>query len=259
MSADLAVATPADTVAAPFADRLALLAEGATAAGADVVVIAPGADLQYFAGRSVPSHERLTALVVPAAGGPRLLVPALERGRLVRQPGRNDGRPIATWRDGDDPYRTLARLFPAGIHTVAVDYHMPAVHALGIAAAFPGSVLTLAGEIIAELRMRKEPFEVFALQEIGAAIDRVHGRIGEWLFAGRTERAVAADIAAALLQEGHTRADFVIVGSGPNGASPHHEASDKVIEPGEAVVIDIGGPGPTGYYSDCTPHLPGGR
>ena len=80
----------------------------------------------------------------------------------------------------------------------------------------------LAGPIVRELRMRKDAAEIEALREAGAAIDRVHARVGEWLRAGRTEAEVGADIAAAIVEEGHARADFVIVGSGPNGASPHH-------------------------------------
>jgi Xaa-Pro aminopeptidase len=52
--------------------------------------------------------------------------------------------------------------------------------------------------------------------------------------------------------EGHVRADFVIVGSGPNGASPHHEVSDRVIEAGDPVVVDIGGTTRDGYCSDST-------
>ena len=48
------------------------------------------------------------------------------------------------------------------------------------------------------------------------------------------------------------RVDFIIVGSGPNGASPHHEVSDRVIERGDVVVVDIGGTMPDGYRSDCT-------
>jgi Xaa-Pro dipeptidase len=100
--------------------------------------------------------------------------------------------------------------------------------------------------------MRKGPAEVAALAAAGAAIDRVQRRIGEWLRPGRTENEVAADIGRAIVDEGHARPDFVIVGSGPNGASPHHEASDRVIEAGDVVVIDIGGPMPSGYFSDCT-------
>lgn len=237
---------------AAFADRLARLAVQAGRVGVDVVIIAPGADLQYFAGHSVGSHERLSALVVPAVGAPQMLVPTLERPGWSGSPLEQLGVPFNTWTDGADPYAVVVELFPPAATVLAVDYHMPAVHALGIHAAQQGSELRLAGEIIGELRMRKAEDEIAALTDIGAAVDRVQARIGEWLRPGRTEAEVAGDIAAALVEEGHTRAEFVIVGSGSNGASPHHEASPKVIAPGDPVVIDIGGPGPTGYFSDCT-------
>jgi Xaa-Pro dipeptidase len=240
-----------DTVPA-FADRLGRLAEQAGVSGADVILITPGPDLEYFIGHSVGSHERLTCLVVPAGGEPSLLVPTLERPGWGGTPAEDLGIAISTWTDGQDPYRALAELLPAGCRVLAVDYHMPAVHALNAQAIVPGSELTLAGEAIAELRMRKAPDEVEQLAAAGAAIDRVQRRIREWLTAGRTENEVAADIAKAIVDEGHARPDFVIVGSGPNGASPHHEASDRVIEPGDVVVIDIGGPMPSGYFSDCT-------
>jgi Xaa-Pro dipeptidase len=76
--------------------------------------------------------------------------------------------------------------------------------------------------------------------------------MAEFLQVGRTEAAIGADIAAAIVAEGHTVADFVIVGSGPNGASPHHSLSDRVVEAGDVVVIDIGGPVAEGYCSDST-------
>jgi Xaa-Pro aminopeptidase len=110
----------------------------------------------------------------------------------------------------------------------------------------------LAGTVLRELRMRKTPDEVEALRRAGAAIDRVHAQVPQWLRAGRTEREVGQDIADAILAEGHVSVDFVIVGSGPNGASPHHELSDRVIQPGEPVVVDIGGTMPDGYCSDET-------
>lgn len=237
---------------AVLTDRLARLAELAGVSGADVVLITPGPDLAYFVGHSIGSHERLTCLVVPANGGPSLLVPTLERPGWAGSPVERMDVTIGTWTDGQDPYAALAEYLPADARVLAVDYHMPAVHALNAQAIVPGSELTLAGETIAELRMRKSPDEVAALSAAGAAIDRVQGRIGEWLRPGRTENEVAADIAAAIVAEGHSRPDFVIVGSGPNGASPHHEASDRVIRPGDVVVVDIGGPMPSGYFSDCT-------
>ena len=84
--------------------------------------------------------------------------------------------------------------------------------------------------------------------------------MGEWLQPGRTERSVGADIARAIVDEGHVRVDFVIVASGPNGASPHHEVSDRVIEAGEPIVVDIGGTMLSGYRSDSTrTYIAGGR
>jgi Xaa-Pro dipeptidase len=243
--------TDADPVST-LSDRLERLAAQAVVSGADVILISPGPDLEYFIGHSVASHERLTCLVVPANGEPSLLVPTLERLGWSGTPVESMAVEISTWTDGDDPYLALADLLPADARVLAVDYHMPAVHALNAQAIVPGSELTLAGEAIAELRMRKGTNEVEALAAAGAAIDRVQRRIGEWLRPGRTENEVAADIARAIVEEGHARPDFVIVGSGPNGASPHHEASDRVIAAGDVVVIDIGGPMPSGYFSDCT-------
>jgi len=245
------VPTAADQVST-LSDRLERLAAQAAVSGADVILISPGPDLEYFIGHSVASHERLTCLVVPASGEPSLLVPTLERLGWSGTPVESMPVEIGTWTDGDDPYQALADLLPGDARVLAVDYHMPAVHALNAQRKVPGSELTLAGEAIAELRMRKGVAEVEALAAAGAAIDRVQRRIGEWLRPGRTENEVAADIARAIVAEGHARPDFVIVGSGPNGASPHHEASDRVVQAGDVVVIDIGGPMPSGYFSDCT-------
>jgi Xaa-Pro aminopeptidase len=116
----------------------------------------------------------------------------------------------------------------------------------------PGASQALASAALRDMRMRKTPAEVAALREAGAAIDRVHARVPGWLKAGRTERQVGVLIAEAILAEGHSQVDFVIVGSGPNAASPHHEVSDRVLEPGDVVVVDIGGAMPSGYRSDCT-------
>jgi D-alanyl-D-alanine dipeptidase len=62
---------------------------------------------------------------------------------------------------------------------------------------------------------------------------------------------VAADLERLLREHGHRRVDFTIVGSGPNGASPHHEAGEREIWPGDAVVMDFGGVADA-YCSDIT-------
>ncbi|MEV7095280.1 Xaa-Pro peptidase family protein [Amycolatopsis sp. NPDC051045] len=242
--------TPAPDAAALRA-RLDRARAAAAAAGTDALLIAPGSDLRYLLGQAGGSFERLTTLVVPADGTPALVVPKLEAPGYADVPTDELGVELLTWVDGDDPYKLVAdRLGKPG--RVAVSDFTPALHVLALRAALGEAEQTLAGPVVRELRMRKDAAEIASLREAGAAIDRVHARVHEWLRPGRTEAEVGADIAAAIVEEGHLRADFVIVGSGPNGASPHHDVSDRVIEKGDVVVVDIGGPLPAGYNSDST-------
>ncbi|WP_033260674.1 M24 family metallopeptidase [Amycolatopsis vancoresmycina] len=242
--------TPAPD-AASLRARLDRARAAAAAAGTDALLIAPGSDLRYLLGQAGGSFERLTTLVVPAEGTPALVVPKLEAPGYADVPTDELGVELLTWVDGDDPYKLVAdRLGKPG--RVAVSDFTPALHVLALRSALGEAEQTLAGPVVRELRMRKDAAEIASLREAGAAIDRVHARVHEWLRPGRTEAEVGADIAAAIVEEGHVQADFVIVGSGPNGASPHHDVSDRVIEEGDVVVVDIGGPLPAGYNSDST-------
>jgi Xaa-Pro aminopeptidase len=233
-------------------ERLMLAREAAARAGLGALLITPGADLRYLTGYDALPLERLTCLVLPVDGDPVLLVPALEKPAAQASPAGRLGIEICAWNETDDPYALAARRLPSAIASVGVDNHMWAEKIMAFRAALPNARQELAGGVLGALRMRKSEREVEALRQAGAAIDRVHERIGEWLRAGRTEREVARDIAEAILAEGHVRADFVIVGSGPNGASPHHDVSDRVIEHGDPVVVDIGGTTHDGYCSDST-------
>jgi Xaa-Pro aminopeptidase len=231
--------------------RLDRARAAAANAGVDALLIAPGSDLRYLLGAGGSSFERLTCLVVPTDAPPVLVVPKLEAPGYDAVPTAELGVELATWVDGEDPYALVASRLgkPA---RVAVGDVMVALHVLGLRGALPGAEQVLAGPIVRELRMRKDAEEIAELRRAGAAIDRVHARMAEFLQVGRTEVEVGAAISAAIVEEGHTVAEFVIVGSGPNGASPHHGVSDRVIEEGDVVVVDIGGPVPTGYCSDST-------
>ncbi|HET9256046.1 MAG TPA: Xaa-Pro peptidase family protein [Pseudonocardiaceae bacterium] len=235
--------------------RLDRTRAAAGAIGVDALLLTPSPDLRYLLGVGGASHERLTCLVLPAEGDPALVVPQLERPGLDGTPALELGLEIAEWPDDADPYALIAaflrRSGPAPAR-VAVGDAMPAAHVLALRAALPECAQELASTVLAPLRMRKDSAEIAALSAAGAAIDRVHARMGEWLRVGRTEAEVGADIAAAIVAEGHTSAAFVIVGSGPHGASPHHDVSDRVVRPGDLVVVDIGGPTAEGYFSDCT-------
>ncbi|HSF25896.1 MAG TPA: Xaa-Pro peptidase family protein [Actinomycetes bacterium] len=231
-------------------DRIDRARTACTQAGVDALLVTPGPDLRWLTGYDAIPLERLTCLVVPAQGDAFLVVPRLEVSAALASPVRGLDLEVVAWDETDDPVAVLTHRLGA-VATVALSDQMWAEKVLRFREALPQAQQVLGSVVLRDLRMRKAPEEVEALRAVGAAIDRVHARIGEWLRAGRTEREVGRDIAAAILAEGHDTVDFVIVGSGPNGASPHHEQSDRVIETGDPVVIDIGG-SMGGYCSDST-------
>lgn len=231
-------------------DRLDRAQRAVAEAGWAAILVSAGTDLRYLTGYDAHPSERLTCLVVPAEGAPLLVVPELEAPMVAAAGAETALRP---WAETEDPFAVVAdHLRQIGAPgTVGIGNRMWAEHALHLRSA-TGAELALAGSVLAQLRMRKDRAECAALLEAGQAIDRVHARMSEWLRVGRTERQVGRDIAEAIVAEGHERAEFIIVGSGPNGASPHHLLSDRVIETGDVVVVDIGGPIEDGYYSDST-------
>ncbi len=89
--------------------------------------------------------------------------------------------------DGVDPYELVSSLLPE-TPQVAVTDAMPALHLVPLSRRFGGGVPVLATGVLRELRMIKDDAEIEALRRAGAAIDRVHARMGEWLRPGRTER-----------------------------------------------------------------------
>src|ERR1700755_3151021 len=192
-----------------LADRLRRAGEVAADHDVDLLLVTPGTDLRYLLGLGGESHERLTCLVLPATGHrapPALVVPRLEAPGFAGVPLDELGIEVVTWVDGEDPHLLVSDL-AGGPSRVAVTDSMPAAHVLGIRDAPPAA----------------------------AQIDRVHARMAESLKPGRTEAQVGEDITAAIVEEGHTSAAFVIVGSGPNGASPHHDVSDREILAGDVV------------------------
>ncbi len=214
--------------------------------GTDVVLLSVGSDLPYFTGYEAMPTERLTVLVVPADGEPVLVVPELEAPRVV--PGDFETR---VWSETDDPV-LLAAQAAGKVESAAVGDHMWSAFLVAFQDLWPHVRWSAASNLTKALRIRKEPAEIEALRQAAHGVDRVMGRIpGEVRFSGRTELELSRRIAAMTMEEGHGTVDFAMVGSGPNGASPHHEPGDRVIGEGDLVVCDFGGR-MSGYHSDST-------
>jgi D-alanyl-D-alanine dipeptidase len=241
---------PAPFTGDDYAARMARVVHAAGTAGLDGVVVAPGPDLVWLTGyRPTAITERLTMLVLRPDQEPTLVVPALERPDAEAATGASRLR-IVDWPDGQDPYDVAARVLdPDGRYGMSDSTW--ALHLLGLQRTLPGTRYAGLTEALPMMRAVKDADELERLAMAGAAADATYLEIIRLRFAGRRETEVAADLARLLRHHGHEQVDFTVVGSGPNGANPHHEAGDRVIEPGDAVVLDFGGL-MHGYGSDTT-------
>ncbi len=221
--------------------------------GVAAMVITPGADLRYVAGYDAKPLERLTALVIPAAGSAFMVAPKLEGHEARSSDFGTAGGEVILWGETEDPFAIVAsRILALPGGAVAVDDHMWAERVLRLRALLPDREQMTAGSLLRGRRLVKTDAEIEYLQEAASAIDAVHAQVPSILRPGMTEAQAGAQIADAILKAGHVQVDFVIVASGPNGASPHHSVSDRVMQVGDPVVVDIGGTMPSGYCSDCT-------
>ena len=233
-----------------YAQRLKRAQEITKAAGIDAVVVATGEDFFYLVGSTLSSHERLTALIIPAEGTPQLFAPGTDILDLNLSPVPQLDVQVHGWNDGDDIYGQVADAIGRDASKVAATAALTADHLFQLQGLMSAEWV-LANTALAELFSSKDPAEIDELRKAAQAIDRVHGQVPELLQPGRTEREVADDLEAFILKE-HVSVDFVIVGSMENGANPHHSFSDRVINAGDPVVVDIGGTLASGYHSDCT-------
>lgn len=237
---------------ARYSERLERAVAAAAEAGFDALLVGAGPDLRYLTGYDPLPLERLTLLVLPADGEAVLVVPRLERSSA--EAALRIDVPIVAWDETEDPYAIVAGRVGGQLGRaprLAVSDRLWAVHLLRLEAALPSAEFSPASIVLRRLRMQKDPDEIRLLGAAAAAADRVVEAIARGRLVGRSEADVAREIRDRLVAEGHERAEFAIVGSGPNSAAPHHEAGERRIGPGEPIVFDIGGT-LGGYGSDIT-------
>ncbi|MBV7243507.1 MULTISPECIES: aminopeptidase P family protein [Streptomyces] len=240
---------PVPFTADDYRARMARAAESAAEAGLAGVIVAPGPDLVHLTGYRPVSTERLTLLVLRAGQDPVLVVPTLEAPDAAAATGA-PALTLRDWTDGKDPYAVTAPLLDAE-GRFGVSDNAWAMHLLGLQRELPGTSYTALTEALPMLRAVKDAAELERLAAAGAAADATYEEILKVRFSGRREVDLATDLAALLREFGHSQVDFTVVGSGPNGANPHHEAGERTIERGDMVVLDFGGL-KHGYGSDTS-------
>ena len=224
------------------------------------LLIGVGPDLRYLTGFAGEPMERMTLLVVPRPGPVSFVVPHLETQKASATPLVQGGHAeVIPFEETDDAAALVADLLAprqlasgdAAWEPIGLSDRLWAMHVLALQAVLPGRKFETASAVMRDLRQVKDADKARLLALAAAAADRTVDAIASGRLVGRTEAEVAREVRGRLIDEGHDVADFAIVGSGPNSASSHHDAGDRVIAAGEPIVLDIGGT-LAGYCSDTT-------
>lgn len=221
---------------------------------ANGLVLFPSVNMDYLTGFTDEPMERHLFLFLGQDGGPTFIAPEMYDGHIQESSWVTD---IRTWDDGDDPLNLVSTIADElklrGEH-VLVDDRMWAQFTQDLQTVLPNATFGLASEVIGPLRLNKNDTEIEALRAASEVADKASiaiQRLGEDAI-GMSERKLTEEIEEQLSRYGGDGVSFdVIVGSGPNGAKPHHRHSDRKIKIGDPVVLDFG-TRVRGYPSDQT-------
>ena len=235
-----------------FSDRRQRLAERAQRKNLDGWILVPGPNLRYCTGLEIEASERVFLLGLGLGGQDVAVVPYFEAER-VRQ--HLPGVRLITYRDESGPEAAIARAFgPVGLrpaHLGAEFQVMRLFERVAVEGSVPRARWHAIDHDLAVLRQVKDDREVGAVRR-AAAIAVAAVRSGCAAVApGVSEADVAARCQEVLLRA-HTTSPFgVQVASGPRSADPHAQTSDRRMEPGDLVWIDLGAV-VEGYCADIT-------
>jgi Xaa-Pro aminopeptidase len=230
-----------------YAARIDLARERMRALGVDVLLLSTGADLPYLTGYEAMPLERLTMLVVPADGDAVLVIPRLEAPRVE---AAGDAFELRPWDEIEEPIAIVAALV-GGARSAAIGDQTWARFLLDLQHALPEVSFRRAVDVTGPLRIVKDTAEIGALRAAAHAVDDIARQMRSRPFGGRREIDVHRELVERMLEAGHERANFAIVATGPNAASPHHDPTERIIAAGDAVLCDFGGT-MHGYCSDIT-------
>ncbi|HZS94654.1 MAG TPA: Xaa-Pro peptidase family protein [Chloroflexota bacterium] len=233
-----------------YAERRERLKRQLADQGETLLAISPGPDMLYLLGYHPMADERPCFLLL-TPDRELLIVPELN----AEQTAAHVQIPMKTYSDNAGPAAVLGEarreLNLDRVSTILVDGPMRADFAILLQQTVPGARLDVSTPLLSAMRMRKEPEEIDLLRANAAQADAAMGAAWSAIRPGVTELDVARAVGEAFDAAGAQRHGLGIVGSGPNGAFPHHATSDRVIQPGDAIVIDIGASSDK-YNSDIT-------
>lgn len=217
--------------------------------GIDAYFACTPTSMGYLAGFKEYGHERFMALAINARGEVVLICPALSE-QQAKKSGLEDIRP---WADGQDPltlFQSLATDWNLRSSILAVDDEMSARQLLQMQAVLPAALFKPGLPLLGNLMRKKDEHELSAMRKAAEIADEALAAGLKAIRPGATEAEVSQALSNEMQRLGG-KPTFAIVGTGRNGAEPHHLTDDTKIQTGDAIILDFGCDY-EGYQSDIT-------
>ncbi len=215
----------------------------------DLVVLGPGTHMNWLLGFNPYPDERPCMLFI-GREKEAFLMPSVNAEGVKEQ----TKIPMHCWNDDIGPEQALndALEFTGSTSAkhIVIDEAMRSHFALILLEALSNPTYEFTTSTIGALRMRKDEDEYANLKENALIDDRAMQAGFAAIKEGVTELEIGEVINKHFISEG-AKPQFCIVGSGPNGAFPHHHTGDRKVQYGDVVLIDIGGRKGT-FPSDMT-------
>jgi len=225
-----------------YKERIARLQNIMNETDVAAVLLSPGVNMYYFTGLMKEAYERFLTVIVPAHAEPMVLLPSFEEENV--KAGLNV--PVAKtslWKEEEDPYGVLSQMVKEnhlGRGTIAIDGIMQYSFFCRVQKALPGVAFADAASMIGQLRIEKSKEEIELVKKACQIIGKGMKTAFESVAPGRTEREVFHELQSEITRQGGAPTGYGGVLSGPVSALPHGQSSDKKMERGETVLIDVG-------------------
>ena len=235
--------------------RHASLAVALQTAGVDTLALNPGQTLTYLTGLEFHLMERPIMAFFQPHSPMVLVLPELETAKLAQYP-----LPLQAFTYGENPaiwahvFRQAAAtagLSPGRVGVEPTRLRVLELWLLSDAAHDAGFVT--AEQVVADLRMIKDEFELAAMQQAVEIAQKALQAALPAVKIGVSEKEIAAELTLQLLRQGSdpTLAFAPIVATGPNSANPHAVPTHRKLQEGDLLLIDWGARY-NGYVSDLT-------
>lgn len=234
------------------AQRLEKLAAELSQRGTDAIFIGPSTDLEYLANLKMHEDERTKGLMVSSRGDCFALCPLLYRQEM--QEALGDGVAYEVWADHEGfrgAFRSGCETLGLAGKTIAVNDGVLAVDVLDMMDALPGKYVNGA-HLLSPLRMQKDGTELSLMRRASEIADTVMDDLAGFMKKGMVEAEIKEYLIKQFEKRGGDGAAFSpIVASGSGGAMPHYNRSDRALQDGDFVIVDMGCKY-EGYCSDMT-------